>query len=385
MAPQLPGRWDDLIVICAATPWDGIKFQDRHLAERLSQTRPVLYVDPPFSPLTRWRKPYLIDSTGRPRLKLIAPNLAKLTILGPVGPLRPGMSVITNQLFRRGLRQACLGLEANVRAVIGSGLIIAPFGVCGEQLKIYWAQDDQVGGARMAGYSPRRVGRAERARTQEADVIVASNPSVAEAWKREGFKPVLIPFGCDNKIFAETPVAPLPKDVSLPTPIAGFVGNLVPERIDAAMLNAVADRGHSLLLVGPEHARQGLGELELLVSRPNVQWVGRKAFEELPSYLRIIDVGLVPYADTAFNRGSFPLKTLEYLAAGKAVVSTDLPATRWLGTDLVNIRSSPDTFADAVEASFATARAPDLVSQRQAFADQHSWDRRAAQFAEVLS
>ena len=110
-------------------------------------------------------------------------------------------------------------------------------------------------------------------------------------------------------------------------------------------LEAVAQSGHSLLLVGPRQTTFELERINALLSLPNVQWVGPKPFESLPSYLRITTVGLTPYADSDFNRASFPLKTLEYLAAGKPVVSTDLPAARWLATDLVTIAKSPADFA----------------------------------------
>ncbi len=382
---KLAGDWRNVVVMCAATPWDGTKFQDRHLAEHLSASMPVLYVDPPHSPLGARRKPWLADSVRRPRLRLMAPSLARLTVMGPVYPLRPGVVVVTEQLVRHALRKACRELDASVRAVISAGLFIGPFGSCGEKLKVFWAQDDLVGAAGMIGYAPDRIGRSEASRAREADVIVASNPNVADTWRRRGYDPVLIPFGCDDAAFAETEAAPLPDDVRLPSPIAGFVGGLTPERIEIPMLEAVAERGHSLLLVGPAHRTQGVRGLERLLSFANVQWVGNRPFEALPSYLRMIDVGLVPYADTAFNRGSFPLKTLEYLAAGKPVVSTDLPATRWLGTDLVRIEGTPAAFADAVGASFGSARAPDLVEARRAFAHQHSGKRRAADFAELLS
>ena len=383
MSGALPGNWDKMIVICAATPWDGIKFQDRHLAEHLSQTMPVLYVDPPLSRFSARHKPWLADSLRPPRLRLMAPSLARLSVIAPVYPMRPGMAILTTQIFRRAMRHACSDLGASVRAVIGSEFLMPPFGVCGEQLKVYWAQDDQVGGAKMTGSSPKRAGRGEKARAHEADVVVASNPSVAANWAGLGYKPILIPFGCDDEVFAKSDVAALPDDVTLDSPIVGFIGGLVPDRIDVRMLEAVAARGHSLLLVGPAH-QSGIHGLEQLIARPNVQWVGRKPFEALPSYMRVIDVGLVPYADNAFNRGSFPLKTLEYLAAGRSVVSTDLPATRWLDTDLVRIESSPEAFADGVEQSFAMSRDPDQITARQAFAHGHSWTHRSEQFAEVL-
>jgi teichuronic acid biosynthesis glycosyltransferase TuaH len=150
------------------------------------------------------------------------------------------------------------------------------------------------------------------------------------------------------------------------------------------LLEAVAESGVSLLLVGPRHARFELARMQRLLARDNVQWVGPKKFEELPSYLRAIDVGLVPYTDSAFNRGSFPLKTLEYLAAGRGVVATDLPAMRWLDTDLIRVETMATGFANAVVEALRDPRPPAEVARRRAFAAAHSWDRRAEALAEVL-
>ena len=194
---------------------------------------------------------------------------------------------------------------------------------------------------------------------------------------------MVIPNGCDEVLFAGTDAAPLPDDVQLPPPIAGFVGHLA-ERIDVELLAAVAERGHSLLLVGPNSEVFELQRLERLLGRANVQWVGPKSFRQLPSYLRVMDVGLVPYADSAFNRASFPLKTLEYLAAGRAAVATDLPAMRWLDTEHVVVARGALDFADAVGRALVEARTPVLVAARRAFAARHGWDRRAAEFAGVI-
>ena len=42
-------------------------------------------------------------------------------------------------------------------------------------------------------------------------------------------------------------------------------------------------------------------------------------YDKLGSALADVTVCLLPYADTDFNRASFPLKILEYLAAGRRV------------------------------------------------------------------
>ena len=206
---------------------------------------------------------------------------------------------------------------------------------------------------------------------------------LAARYRERGVASVVIPNGCDDVLFAGTDAAPLPDDVRLPPPIAGFVGHLA-ERIDVALLEAVAERGHSLLLVGPRSrmssscgAWSGCSAV-----RTSSGW-DRSPSAQLPSYLRVMDVGLVPYADSAFNRASFPLKTLEYLAAGRAVVATDLPAMRWLDTDLIG---GPRTrgLRRCGRARAGAERTPALVAARRAFAARHGWDRRAAEFAEAI-
>ncbi len=92
----------------------------------------------------------------------------------------------------------------------------------------------------------------------------------------------------------------------------------------------------------------------------------------------------MPYGDTQFNRNSFPLKTLEYLAAGRPVVATPLPAVRWLETDLVAQAASPEAFAAAVLRQAPLARGPALVAARRELAMRHSWPARAEQLARLL-
>lgn len=213
--------------------------------------------------------------------------------------------------------------------------------------------------------------------------MVAVNEEATRRWEERGQAAAYVPNGCDPGPYRATDEAPDPGDVALPGPIAGFVGHLN-SRTDLALLEAVADAGTSLLLIGPKDPAFEPERFAALAARPNVVHLGPRPFETLPSYLRLIDVGLVPYGDTEFNRLSFPLKTLEYLAAGRAVVSTPLPAVRWLETELVTMAATPDAFAASVAAAAAQPRDAAIVGARQAFAERHSWARRAEAFAGLL-
>ncbi|MFD0656397.1 glycosyltransferase [Thermocatellispora tengchongensis] len=166
--------------------------------------------------------------------------------------------------------------------------------------------------------------------------------------------------------------------------MAGFVGH-VNARIDLGLLERVAAAGHPLVIVGPASRDFAGGRFAELCALPNVHWVGRKPYVELPSYLRAIDVGLTPYADTAFNRASFPLKTLEYLAAGRAAVTTALPAAEWLAAGpLLRIAATPEDFARAAGEELARPRTGELYARRRAFAAEHDWNRRLATLAGLI-
>jgi teichuronic acid biosynthesis glycosyltransferase TuaH len=377
--------WDGLVVFCAANNYDGIKLADQHFAEQLSKLVPVLYVDPPVSSLAPLKRPRLVTRMIGSRVRLLAPGLARLTPIVEPFPSKRRLTDLTAKLVRAYLHRAVAQLGApRVEAVISAWPQYPVFNTCQEQVSVYWAQDDFVGGAALLGFNAQHLDACERRVAASADFIVAANPVVADSWRARGGDVLLIPYGADIHSYANVDQAPRALDVDLKDPIVGFVGH-INNRIDMRLLEAIADRGRSLLLVGPRDLAFEPKRFAELARRPNVRWVGPKPFDALPSYLRVIDVGVVPYGDSSFNRGSFPLKTLEYLAAGRAVVSTDLPATRWLDTNLVAAASEPKIFADHVDRLLDEDRGEDaLIASRREFAAKHSWPVRAREFYDAI-
>ena len=133
-----------------------------------------------------------------------------------------------------------------------------------------------------------------------------------------------------------------------------------------------------------------------------MHYTGRVPAASVPAYLAAIDVGITPYTASDFNRASFPLKTLEYLAAGRPVVSTDLPGARWLlddlaraglavagegPTEVMTLASTPDEFVSAVHRMAPGPRGGNEQARRaqcRAFATRHSWARRADALAAAI-
>jgi len=380
--PTRRQRWDDLIVVASGTSWDDTWLSEKHLALRLADRAPVLFVDPAVSVLTPLRKPQLRSSVTGPRLRRLGPHLARLTPLAPPGVSRPVLRDIALAVTRRAIRSAVQHLGGHVRALI-VGSLDDLFGACPADVKVLYGTDDFVAGGSLMGISPAWLARREADQLARADLVVAVSPVLADRWRSGPAPVVVIANGCDATLFAGSDDAVPAADIYLPDPVAGFIGHLS-ARIDLDLLDAVADTGHSLLLVGPRQLTFDIQRIDRLLGRENVQWVGAQPFERLPSYLRRMAVGLTPYADSDFNRSSFPLKTLEYLAAGRPAVVSDLPAARSLPTDLVTLCPDPASFAAATVRALHAQPDPELAQRRRAYAQAHSWQATADAFADVL-
>ncbi|MFI7602245.1 glycosyltransferase [Actinoplanes sp. NPDC049681] len=381
------GHRGDLIVYFSGSRWDGPPGHDRNMAEALSRFAPVLFVEPIVSALTGFNRPELAGLLDRPRLQVLSPRLAHLVTPVVPGFSRPAVHRLVPPMVRRATRRAVRKLYGPASREPLAAVVCSRFGDPGTPLpvrrRVFYVTDDLVAGAGMVGLSRDWLLREEAASLRRADAVAVVSEAIRERYARNGVHAQLVANGCRPDAYARVDDAPIPSGVSLPGPVAGLLGH-VNDRIDLALLEAVADTGSSLLIVGPVAPGYDTTRFDALTARPNVCWTGPKPYEEMPSYLRLIDVGLTPYADTAFNRASFPLKTLEYLAAGRGVVATPLPAVTWLGTDLVSTAPTPEAFAARVREALAVPRTAELAARRRAFAREHSWDRRAGQFAGLL-
>jgi teichuronic acid biosynthesis glycosyltransferase TuaH len=382
--PRLPGRWDDMTVLWGNSAWDGHRLGAQALAEALAEHGPVLYVDPPRS-LAAVGRAGVIElraTLRRPRLTLVSPGLARLSPLGPPAQTRTGVRWVTSWWLERAVRRSVGALDGSVNAVISGYELGRPFGYSGERARIFRASDDFSVG-RELGVAVRSTARAQRRLAASADAVVCVSPTLVDVWRRRGFDTILVPNGCDSRRLRDARDLPLPPDIVVPPPIVGFTG-LLARRIDFELLIAIAEAGHSLLLVGggrPNLDREHVGDL---LDRPNVQWVGHRPYEEIPGYLGAMAVGVLPYVDSAFNRASFPLKLLEYLAAGLPVVSTDLPSVRWLDTDLVRVANGAREFVAAVEVALAATDDEGERHRRLELAATHDWAERADRYLSII-
>nr|WP_235848527.1 glycosyltransferase [Litchfieldia alkalitelluris] len=131
--------------------------------------------------------------------------------------------------------------------------------------------------------------------------------------------------GVDFELF-ENKQKELPYDFK--TPVIGFIGGIKP-KLDFDLIKQVAKQRQewTFLFVGPD-GTNGLQEFKELLNEKNVVWTGSVDPLEVPKYMELVDIGIMPYKHSIYNEAVFPLKLFEFLAAGKPVVGAHLPSTK---------------------------------------------------------
>jgi teichuronic acid biosynthesis glycosyltransferase TuaH len=255
--------------------------------------------------------------------------------------------------------------------------ISAPLiGSLGEDLVVFDAIDDWRKHPEMGPYRTAAAEGYELIR-RRADVILSVSESLAKSLAGGRAESHWVPNGVDLALF--TPEGPRAKDVlELPAPRIGYAG-VVERRVDLEMMAKVATSMPSLsfVFVGPFDRRL----VSSLKRQPNVHFLGSRPFEELPSYVRAMDVCLMPHRVDAFTRSMNPLKLYEYLACGRPVVSTPVSGTEQFD-GLIAIANNPPQFVDSIARSLASR--PEEQARRRAAAEGHSWERRVNDMLEIV-
>jgi glycosyltransferase involved in cell wall biosynthesis len=162
--------------------------------------------------------------------------------------------------------------------------------------------------------------------------------------------------------------------------VAVWIG-AVDFRCDAGLLTDAARRlsGWRFLVAGPVLERS---DGRRLAAAPNVDLLGALPQTEVPSLIARARVCLMPYQRNEFTDLLFPIKLIEYLAAGRPVVSTPIRIAREF-SDVVAVASDGDEFAAAIERC-AASDSDEARSRRARRAAPYSWDARIDQMETAL-
>lgn len=355
--------------------WGFVWQRPQHLLTRFSAFARVFFIE----------EPIIIAETECPRLEYL--NSMNVTVITPYLPQRPGMEGGFNQVANVAIRTLIAPFLRD-QAIRHDSVLwyYTPMALGAEPANlttptIVFDAMDELANFRSA---PAALRSQETALLERADLVFTGGPSLYEARRRRHPQTFCFPSGVDIAHFRSDIDRRTPDDIAtLPGPIVGYYG-VLDERIDFELVEDIAAQrpNWSIVMIGP---LAKIGEADL-ARRPNIHYLGKRTYEDLPAYLACFDVAMMPFAANESTRFISPTKTLEYLAGDKPIVSTPIKDVIDLYGAVVNIADSAASFIGAVEACLAEPAAEHMARVRAANAilARHDWDHIARGMFELI-
>jgi glycosyltransferase involved in cell wall biosynthesis len=231
---------------------------------------------------------------------------------------------------------------------------------------------------------------AMRAHEQEllerADVVFTGGRTLYESKKDQHPNVHPFPSSIDMAHFrtARTLKADPEDQRNVPHPRIGFYG-VIDERMDLDLLTSISSLrpDWQFVIIGPVVKI----DPNVLPQARNLHYLGRKEYDELPSYLAGWDVAMLPFAQNDSTRFISPTKTPEYLAAGRPVVSTPIAdVIRPYGNaGIVQIADGPTEFVAGIERALNQRHDPAWQEHVDGFLANNSWDRTWQQMRSLMA
>lgn len=380
----------DLVYI-SFNRWDTIQQRSHHLARRLSQHFRVLYVDPVAYSILGYIRHRLAGQRFRnlrPVLRSISPTL---TVFSPP-PLLPFSmdSELVNRLdhlllarmVRRLLRQLKLQ-QPILWLTFPTHLPLV--GALGESLVCYDCMDNYPAFYPPGSRRARLTGRLEQQLVARSDLITATALTLQQRLQAEHAHVYLVRNAVSEQFLACQERRPEPPDwLAGRGPVLGYIGSIA-AWLDFEAIRQVAERHPDwrLVFIGPVEAGWFGAK-----APANLHFLGPKPYQELPAYVALFDVGLIPFCLTELTRDVNPVKLYEYFALGKPVVAARLPElVPYDG--LCYLAGNSAEFVQQAEIAVADlqdpARQRQDAARRQALARANTWDERVAEITELLA
>jgi UDP-galactopyranose mutase len=387
--PGFKGLLKKQIICMSSTHWHFLWQRPQQIMSRLSREYNVLFVDPPY-PVTAAElsrgKGGGVDITGRLNhvsgsLKVLSPHQLQEAETSGAGP--SGRNALAHPV-RDQIRQALQQLKWNQPSLlwIYNPRAVTLAGQLDETGLVY----DCVDSFTSFSWADPRTGQWEQELLGKANVVITSAAKLYERHRNCGKPLYLVSNAADfehfSKINGNGGVEPADLR-GIKHPRLGFIGAIY-EWLDFELIErlAVDNPQWNLVLIGPRQHGLGLPE-----APHNLHWLGPRDYKALPWYLNHLDIMIIPFLLNETTEHANPIKLWEYLAAGKPVVTTELPevprisGVTWISE---NYQKFQENCANALDTVREPTRRSEVTMRARSVARCNSWEERCRQIGSIL-
>jgi glycosyltransferase involved in cell wall biosynthesis len=357
------------LVVFSHLRWDFVYQRPQHVMSRLAAYRPVLFVE---EPTVHPGKMSLEVEAVAPGVRVARPVVP---IDGPAFGSAQETAIVSLLRARQATdewKRIVAWLYTPMAVRVAKGL--HPVAI------IYDCMDD------LSGFlgAPEDILAKDRELLAAADAVMTGGPSL---WKLKSERHAYVhcfPSSVDVEHFQSAADAEEPQDQAhLPHPRLGYYG-VIDERMDLDILAAMsaAHPEWQIVMVGP------VAKIDptTLPKAPNIHYLGRKDYSELPAHLAGWDVALIPFAHNSATKYVSPTKILEYMAADRPIVSTSLADVAEPYGDIVFLGDTPEEFLRACESALSCSKIERATRRARArrVLSRTSWDDTARRMDEIV-
>ena len=233
----------------------------------------------------------------------------------------------------------------------------------------------------MPGVNKSYISSLDNRLAKSADLVLYVNRALWEEGVKSNKNSLLIDHGLDFDLFANAVKSKhIPEDIAkIPKPIIGFFGDISDKTSDMALLEFIAEKlpHMSLVLIGTISA-----DVSRFKRFENVHFVGQKPYDQVPFYGKEFDVAIMPWNKNKWIEFCNPIKTKEYLALGKPIVSTYYPEIEPY-SDIVYIAEDYDAFISCIHQALEECK-PVKVEERRKRVQNETWDSKVEWIKAVI-
>lgn len=357
------------LIMLSGSAWAVQAHRQQALAAELAGAHRVLYVDPPDN----FRR-------GRFSIRRVRDSLwhATAPTAIPLGGQIGLANLLSRRMAARKLREWLNDHPGERLLWIDDDLAYPMIGHLGE-LGAVCDATDLAWTFTQPWNRPYRK-RSLRSAIGRADLVLASSSALPSRLPATRRPVVVLTNACDAERFS--PSGPRASWLStVRRPLLGYLGAIDVRALDSDLVAQVA-RQHpewTFVLVGPS-TKAGRKPLRNIA---NVHLFPAVSYAEAPAVVRAFDVGLIPYRVGGLIDYVHPKKCYEYLAAGKPVVGTRLPALVALGNS-IEVAAGATDFGAAIARALESADNPVEIAERRSIGAANSWHDRGDRLRSLL-
>lgn len=226
--------------------------------------------------------------------------------------------------------------------------------------------------------NPSALRKTEESLIKECDVVFVQGKVLEEKCRKLNENVFIFPFGVNTKVFDNFQRDKLkitPEDIKdIRKPVIGYIGG-IHKHIDFELIRQISEEHPewSIVLIGPLQT-----DVSTISGLPNVFFLGKKQFTDLPAYIYGFDVGIIPYLKSEYTKTVYPTKMNEYHIMGKPIVSTALPEVaefNRVNGSLIYMADSRKEFINLISLALENNDL-NLMKKREFAARKNSWDIR---------